>query len=152
MISAIERPRSLVGVRAVGAIAEGILRYGLAFFLLGGGLSKFTEFEAQAIQPWVAHSPLMGWLYGLTSFQGASNLIGAVEIVLAVLLAVGRWLPRLSAAGGLGASVMFLITLSFLFTTPGLSADAQGFLMKDLILLGAALSTAADSLRRAESG
>jgi len=42
---------------------------------------------------------------------------------------------------------MFVITFSFLFTTPNLSMDAQGFLMKDLLLFGAAAWTAADSLR-----
>src|SRR5262249_12559619 len=121
MIGATEHLRAVgdrpaAGARAVGTIGEGILRYGLAFFLLGGGLSKFSEFEAQAIQPWVAHSPFMGWLYGVTSLQGAANLIGVVEIALAVLLAVGRWLPGLSAVGSFGATAMFLITLSFLFT------------------------------------
>jgi uncharacterized membrane protein YkgB len=83
--------------------------------------------------------------------QGTSNLIGVVEITLGVLLAVRRWWPRLSAIGSLGASVQFLITLSFLFTTPGLSPDTQGFLMKDLMLFGAALWTAGDALRAVET-
>jgi uncharacterized membrane protein YkgB len=93
----------------------------------------------------------MGWLYALTSVQGASNLIGVVEIALGVLLVIRRWWPRLSVVGSLGASVQFVITLSFLFTTPGLSPDMQGFLMKDLMLLGAALWTAGDALRAAQS-
>jgi uncharacterized membrane protein YkgB len=48
------------------------------------------------------------------------------------------------------ASGMFLVTLSFLITTPNVFAPSSpwgGFLMKDLILLGAALSTAAEALR-----
>jgi reactive chlorine resistance protein C len=156
MLSATERPRAAVPTPAVGArafelLGGGVLRYGLVLLLLGGGLAKFTEAEALAIQPWVANSPVMGWLYGLASLQGVSNLIGVVEISLAVLLAVGRWWPRLSAVGSVGASVQFLITLSFLFTTPGLSPEIQGFLAKDLILLGAALWTAGESLRAARS-
>jgi reactive chlorine resistance protein C len=99
----------------------------------------------------VANSPILGWLYGLASLQGASNVIGAVEIALAVLLAVGRWWPGPSAVGSVGASVMFLVTLSFLFTTPGQSPELQGFLTKDLILLGAALWTAGESLRAAHA-
>jgi uncharacterized membrane protein YkgB len=154
MIAAIQRPRATyrLAIRAhtFELLGSAVLRFGLVFFLLSIGLLKFTEAEALTIQPMVAHSPFMSWLYALTSVQGASNLIGVVEITLGVLLTVRRWWPRLSVVGSLGASVQFLITLSFLFTTPGLSPDMQGFLMKDLMLLGAALWTAGDALRAAE--
>ena len=52
-----------------------------------------------------------------------------------------------SVIGSLGATIAFAITLSLLFTTPDLSPAWSGFLMKDLVLMGAALWTAADSLR-----
>ena len=48
---------------------------------------------------------------------------------------------------------MFLVTLSFLFTTPGVldpQNPAGGFLIKDLILLGAALYTAGEALHAAQ--
>jgi uncharacterized membrane protein YkgB len=147
------RPRSIMPgkklliVRNVGPRAGAILRYGLVLFLIGGGLTKFTEAEAIAIQPWVAHSPLLGWLYAVTSTQTASSALGVIELALGVLLALRRWSPRLSIIGSLGACIMFVITFSFLFTTPNLSMDAQGFLMKDLLLFGAAAWTAADCLR-----
>ena len=154
MLSTTERPlvahRPVTAARAFELLGGGILRYGLVFLLLGGGLAKFAEAEALTIQPWVANSPLIGWLYGLASLQGASNLIGVVEIALALLLAVGPWWPRPAAIGGVGASLTFLVTLSFLFTTPTLSAETQGFLIKDLILLGAALWAAGASLRAAQ--
>jgi uncharacterized membrane protein YkgB len=136
------RPFDLVG----GAI----LRYGLVLFLLLFGLAKFTAAEAQIIQPWVANSPALAWLYAVTSVQGASNLIGVLELALGALLAVRPWWPRASVIGSLGATIAFLITLSFLFTTPNLSPEWQGFLMKDLVLVGAAVWTAGDSLRAAE--
>jgi uncharacterized membrane protein YkgB len=54
---------------------------------------------------------------------------------------------------------MFLTTLSFILTTPGwepslggfpaLSGDVGEFLIKDLVLLGAALWTLTDSLKAA---
>jgi uncharacterized membrane protein YkgB len=128
-----------------------VLRYGLVLFLVGGGLTKFTEQEALMIQPWVAHSPFLGWLYVVTSVQGASIVLGVIELVLGVLLGIRHWWPKLSVLGSLGACVQFVITFSFLFTTPGLSTDAQGFLMKDLFLFGAAAYTAADSLRAAST-
>ena len=127
-----------------------ILRYSLVLFLVLFGLAKFTEGEALTIQPWVANSPFLGWLYAVTSVQGGSNLIGVIELTIGVLLAVRPWWPRLSVIGSLGATITFAITLSFLVTTPGLSPEWSGFLMKDLVLVGAALWTAADSLRAIE--
>src|ERR1051325_7117134 len=109
-----------------------ILRYSLVLFLVLFGLAKFTEGEALTIQPWVANSPFLGWLYVVTSVQGGSNLIGVVELTIGVLLAVRPWWPRVSVIGSLGATIAFAITLSFLFTTPGLSPEWSGFLMKDL--------------------
>jgi reactive chlorine resistance protein C len=142
--------RFALRARPVELLAGAILRYGLVLFLALFGLAKFTEAEALTIQPWVAHSPVLGWLYAVTTVQGASNLIGAIELALGALLAVRPWWPRASLIGSLGATVAFLITLSFLFTTPGLSPEWQGFLMKDLLLVGAAIWTAGDALRAAE--
>jgi uncharacterized membrane protein YkgB len=146
-----ERVPSLSGfpraARTCGAVSAVVLRYGLILLLLGGGLSKFTQEEALMIQPWIAHSPFLGWLYVVTDVRGASMLIGVIELIIGVLLALHHWLASLAVVGSVLASVQFLITFSFLFTTPGLSPETQGFLMKDLILFGAAVWTAADSLR-----
>src|SRR3954452_5293418 len=117
MVSQIERPRAAhpaidIGARVFERVGGGVLRYGLVLLLVGIGLLKFTEAESLAIQPWVAHSPFLGWLYRVASVQAASEAIGVVEITLGMLLAVSRWWPRLSAVGSLGASVTFLVTLS----------------------------------------
>ena len=143
--------RFVLRARPFELASGALLRYSLVLFLLLFGLAKFTEPEALTIQPWVANSPFLGWLYAVTSVQGGSNLIGVVELTVGALLAVRPWWPRLSVIGSLGATLTFLLTLSFLFTTPGLSPEWQGFLMKDLVLLGAALWTAGDSLRALES-
>jgi uncharacterized membrane protein YkgB len=133
--------------RICGGVSAVVLRYGLILLLLGGGLSKFTQEEALMIQPWIAHSPFLGWLYAVTDIRGASIVIGVMELITAVLLALRHWLPSLAVVGSVLGSIQFIITFSFLFTTPGLAPETQGFLMKDLILFGAAVWTAADSLR-----
>jgi reactive chlorine resistance protein C len=143
-------PRVLLRARPFELVGGAILRYGLVLFLTLFGLSKFTAAEAQTIQPWVANSPFLGWLYGISSVQGASNLIGVVEITTGVLLGVRAWWPRASVVGSFAAIIAFLLTLSFLLTTPNLSPEWSGFLMKDLILVGAAIWTAGDSLRALE--
>ena len=131
-----------------------ISRYGLVVTFLLIGILKFTAAEAQGIQPLVAASPLMFWLYHILSLQVVSNLIGATEIVVAVLIALRPFSARLSFAGSLGAVITFLLTVSFLFSTPGtfqfshgvpLLGDTGQFLIKDLVLLGAAVSTAAEA-------
>lgn len=68
---------------------------------------------------------------------------------MALLIVQRRWAPRASAVGSLIAVGTFLVTLSFLVTTPGVLAPDNpigGFLMKDVLLLGAALFTAAEAL------
>lgn len=93
----------------------------------------------------VANSPFSSWLYGLFDVQGASNFIGVVEIITAVLIASRRWSPRLSGLGSVMAGLALVSTLSFMFSTPGLSPNLLGFLLKDLALLGIALWTAAEA-------
>ncbi len=126
---------------------QAMMRYTLVFFFFAFGLYKFTAEEAAAIQPLMANSPIFSWLYALFSVQGASNLIGVVEVVAAVLIALRHWAPRLSAIGSGIAGFALLGTLSFLFTTPDLGPDLQGFLIKDLGLLGIAIWTAGEALR-----
>ena len=142
--------RLALGARPFEFLGAVLLRYGLVLFLVLFGLAKFTDAEAQTIHPWVANSPFLGWLYAVTTLQGASNVIGLIELTLGALLAVRPLWPRMSAIGSLGAIIAFLLTLSFLVTTPNLSPEWQGFLMKDLILVGAAVWTAGDALHEVE--
>jgi len=78
-----------------------------------------------------------GSVNAVTTVQGGSNVIGVIELIVGVLLAVRPWWPRASVIGSLGATIAFVITFSFLFTTPDLSPAWSGFLMKDLVLLTA---------------
>ena len=136
-------------------VGRGLLRYGLVALLLFWGALKFTEFEAQAIRPLVENHPLMSWMYPVFGVRGASALIGVIELAAATLMCLRRYRPKLSALGSLIAAGTFVITLSFLITTPGAFAPDSpigGFLMKDLILLGAALYTAAEALTAARQG
>lgn len=126
-----------------------VLRYGLIFLLVMWGGFKFAAFEAEGIQPLVSHSPFLSWLYSVTSVRGASSIIGVTEITVGLLMAPRRWWPKVSGYASLAACGIFLVTLSFLFTTPGVlepTNPSGGFLMKDILLLGAALFTAGEAL------
>jgi reactive chlorine resistance protein C len=134
--------------RGLTGIGTGVLRYGLVFLLVVIGSMKFFAFEARGIQPLVAHSPFLSWMYHFLSVQGVSNFFGFAEITTGILIVLRPFSPKASAAGSLAGIFIFLTTLSFLFTTPGALApgsDVGGFLMKDLILLGAAIYTAGEA-------
>lgn len=133
-----------------------LLRYGLVLVIGWIGAMKFTAYEAAGIQPLVASSPFMSWLYKVLSVQGVSNLIGSVELLAALLIAIRPLSAKLSAVGSLLALGMFLTTISFLFSLPGWEptlggfpalSGSGGFLLKDVVLLGAAVTTLADSLK-----
>ena len=79
-------------------------RYELVITLLLIGVLKLTAGEAHGIQPLVANSPLMSWLYRIFRLQGVSNLIGLVEIVAALLIALQPLSARRSFIGSIGAS------------------------------------------------
>jgi reactive chlorine resistance protein C len=134
-------------------------RYGLVIVIAWFGLLKFTNFEAQGIQPLVAESPFMSWLYEIFSVYTFSALLGVFEVAAAVLIAVKPWWPRASMLGSALAILLFTATISFLFTTPGVFDEAAGgfpllsltggFLIKDVALLGISAWTLADALRAA---
>lgn len=139
---AVASSSSAATLRKIGGF---ILRYSLVFFLLFFGALKWTPGEAHAIQSMVSHSPLLFWLYPAFGVQRGSEVIGLVELIVGVLILLRRWSPRLSAIGSLGAAATFVVTLSFLITTPNIGEGAP-FLLKDITLLGAALWTASEAL------
>jgi hypothetical protein len=67
----------------------------------------------------MVHSPFMFWLYHVLSAQAVSNLIGIIEVSVAILIALGPFSALLSLVGSLGAILTFLLTISFLLSTLG---------------------------------
>ena len=142
---------------AVSSVGNIVARYGLAGVIGWIGILKFHTYEAQNIQPLVSNSPFMGWMYHLLSVDAFSLMLGIVEIVTALLLVVKPWFPAISVAGSLLAILLFVSTLTFLFTTPGVGEASAGgfpllsmtgqFLIKDIVLLGVAILTLADALQ-----
>ena len=137
------------------------LRYGLVLVLLWIGGMKFTAYEAEGISGFVSNSPLMSWTYQVLSQRQFSAVLGLVELLIALMIAVRPISPKLSAVGSLLAAGMFLTTLSFLLSTPGVTESSLGFpglsvvpgqfLLKDVVLLGAAIWTAGEALRASQS-
>lgn len=155
----VARPASAAPVWAerLETVGRHSIRYGLVLVLLWIGGMKFTAYEAEGISGFVANSPLMSWSYRVLSKGQLSAILGAVELLTALLIATRPFSARVSAVGSALAVGMFTTTLTFLFSTPGviepslgfpaLSAAPGQFLVKDVVLLGAALWTAGEAVR-----
>jgi len=138
-----------------------VLRCSLALVLFWIGGMKFTAYEAAGIQPLVATSPLMSWLYRVLSVRAASDLIGVAELTIAVLILLRPLSARAALVGGIGAIAMFLTTLSFMLSLPGgvwaaglgfpMLGEAGGFLIKDAVLLGASIAITAEAYSAIQS-
>jgi reactive chlorine resistance protein C len=152
--------RSVAGtqemISRITALGYRVLRYGLALVIGWIGMMKFTGYEAQGIEPLVAHSPLLSWMYRIWTVRQFAAGLGVVEISIAILIALRPWSRKASAVGSAVAVLMFLTTLSFLFSTPGweptlggfpaLSGAVGQFLLKDVVLLGAAIWSLGEAL------
>ena len=152
-----ERTDITAGQR-ISAIAEHAVLFSTVLVLFWIGAMKFTAYEASAIEGLVASSPLVSWLYSVFSLQGASNLIGTVEIATAATLLIGMRYRTAAILGALAAIATFIVTLSFLFTAPGWEASLGGFpalsvvpgqfLLKDIVLLSVAIYLLGKALDR----
>jgi uncharacterized membrane protein YkgB len=148
-ITAISRNSEIAGLL--------LIRYGVVLILFWIGLLKFTSYEAMSIQEFVENSPFMSWMYSVWSVQAASNVIGVIEVASAVLMAARPRSALASAIGSAMAVITFLLTLSFLLSTPQvwqqglgfpfLSAVPGQFLLKDAVLLGGAVWSLGESLK-----
>jgi uncharacterized membrane protein YkgB len=149
--------RADLGTR-LESIGQTIARYGLVVAVGWIGALKYTEYEDKGIEGLLVNSPFFSWADHLMGLRALCAVIGTAEILIAILLALRYAAPKASIVGGIGAIGMFLTTLSFIFTTPGvlqpegfpyLSGAIGEFLIKDLVLLGAAVWMTGDSLRAA---
>lgn len=127
-----------------------ILRWALVIVFLWFGGMKFTSYEANGIAPFIANSPFMSWLHAWLGVQGASRVIGAIELATAAALTVGAFNAFFSLLGAAMSAATYLFTLTFFATTPGVAEPAAGgfpaisaapgqFLLKDAVLLAASL-------------
>lgn len=147
-------------VVAIEDVGKAIVRWGVVLVLVWIGGMKFTAYEAMAIRPLVAHSPLVSWVYDVLTVRAFSTILGFLEIGAALLMALRSMSPKASAVGSILAIGIFMTTLSFLFSTPGwepsfgfpaLSAMPGQFLLKDVVYLGASVWLLGESLKAVQA-
>ncbi|ENM5934138.1 DUF417 family protein [Vibrio mimicus] len=147
-------------VYSLDKVADNAVRFSIVIVLAWIGAMKFTSYEAGAIEGLVASSPLTSWLYSVFSLQGASNLIGLVEVATALALLFAPVYRIIAVLGAASATLTFAVTSSFLLSAPitepslggfpAISVVPGQFLLKDIVLLSAAISLLAKALLRDE--
>ncbi len=151
--------RLQIAEKSAGSLSSlALLRWALVIVFLWFGAMKFTAYEANGIAPFVINSPIMSWLHSLFGVQGASYVIGVLELSTAAALIIGAFLPIFSALGAAMSAATYLITLTFFLSTPGVAEATAGgfpaisalpgqFLLKDVVLLAASLSLLVASIQ-----
>jgi uncharacterized membrane protein YkgB len=98
----------------------------------------------------------MSWL-SVFGVRGEAKIIGTIELTTAAVLIIGSVIPMASAVGAAMACATFLLTTSFIFTTPGITQRSptgfpiistllEQFLLKDIALLAASFTLLLASL------
>lgn len=108
---------------------------GTVIILIWVGLFKFTAVEAGAIKGLVENHFAMSWMYKVMSVQQVSNFIGIFEVITGIALFVSLFFKRIGLYAGFASAIIFVTTLSFLITTPGVFKSVEGFPVTDFFIL-----------------
>jgi len=123
-------------------------------YKIGYCIFKFTPTEAQAIKSLVENHPLSFWIYKIFSDQTVSNIVGVLELLVALLVVLTLKYQSLKKYAGIAILIIFGTTLSYLFTTPGIWKFVDGvpvtdfFILKDIAYFGFGFTLLAQSLNK----
>ena len=119
----------------------------IVFFFFG--YTKWHQYGAEAMVPFISHGPLIFWLYPVFGFRGAARFLGSSEWLTCVLLYSGFQNKNLGLFGAIASTATFASTLTIIpFIPGGWAASAGGFpamagavpfLVKDVVLLAVSI-------------
>jgi uncharacterized membrane protein YkgB len=135
----------LAGVGLLGEDVEyHVLRTSMVIIFAFFGYTKWHQYAAQIMVPFISNSPFIFWLYPAFGLRGGARFLGASEWTILALLYAGFWDKRLGMLGALGSTITFFTTLTIIPFIPNGWDPAAGFpamagevpfLMKDVVLL-----------------
>jgi uncharacterized membrane protein YkgB len=158
--------RILIGILArFGLFAADLdyrlLRASMVIVFLFFGYTKWFQYGAEAMVPFISHGPLIFWLYPAFGFRGAAWFLGSSEWVTCLLLFSGFWNKNLGIVGAIASTFTFVSTLTIIpFIPNGWAASAGGFpamagavpfLMKDVVLLAVSIYLLKQDVARASA-
>jgi uncharacterized membrane protein YkgB len=125
-----------------------LLRAAMVIIFFFFGFTKWHQFAAELMIPFISNSPFIFWLYPAFGLRGGARFLGASEWTICALLYAGFWDKRLGILGALGSTITFITTLTIIPFIPNGWDPAAGFpamagnvpfLMKDLVLLAVSI-------------
>jgi uncharacterized membrane protein YkgB len=140
------------GMGALGLLTDDLeyhlLRFAMVIIFFFFGYTKWHQYAAQVMIPFISNSPFIFWLYPAFGLRGAARFLGASEWMICALLYAGFWDKRFGILGALGSIITFVTTLTIIPFMPNGWDPAAGFpamagnvpfLMKDLVLLAVSI-------------
>jgi uncharacterized membrane protein YkgB len=135
----------LAGLGLLGEDIEyHVLRASMVIIFAFFGFTKWHQYAAQLMIPFISNSPFISWLYPAFGLRGGARFLGASEWTILALLYAGFWDRRFGILGALGSTGTFLTTVTIIPFMPDgwdptagfpAMAGAVPFLMKDIVLL-----------------
>jgi uncharacterized membrane protein YkgB len=125
-----------------------LLRASMVIIFAFFGYTKWHQYAAQLMIPFISHSPFLFWLYPAFGLRGATRFLGMSEWPICALLYAGFWDKRFGILGALGSTVTFATTVTIIPFMPNGWDPAAGFpamagevpfLMKDIVLLAVSI-------------
>ena len=130
------------------AVEYHLLRASMVITFAFFGYTKWHQYGAQTMVPFISHSPVIFWLYPVFGIRGGARFLGASEWTILALLYAGFWDKRFGVLGALGSTVTFMTTLTIIPFIPNGWDPAAGFpamagdvpfLMKDVVFLAVSI-------------
>jgi uncharacterized membrane protein YkgB len=121
-----------------------LMRLSMVYIFACFGYTKWHQYAAEQMVPFISNSPFIFWLYPAFGFRGGSRFLGASEWTIFVLLFAGFWNKKIGIIGSIGSTIVFFTTFTIIPFMPNgwdpqagfpAMAGAVPFLMKDLVLL-----------------
>jgi uncharacterized membrane protein YkgB len=125
-----------------------VLRASMVIIFAFFGYTKWHQYGAQAMIPFISNSPFIFWLYPAFGVRGGARFLGASEWTICALLYAGFWDKRFGILGALGSTATFLTTVTIIPFMPNGWDPAAGFpamagevpfLTKDIVLLAVSI-------------
>jgi uncharacterized membrane protein YkgB len=137
---------------AFGLLADNreyhILRLTMVIAFIFFSYTKWHQYAAELMVPFISNSPFIFWLYPAFGLRGGARFLGASEYVTLALLYAGFWDKRFGLLGALNSTIIFFTTLTIIPFIPNKWDPVAGFpamagllpfLMKDLVFLAVSI-------------
>jgi uncharacterized membrane protein YkgB len=136
-----------------------LIRAAMVFTFFAFSIQKWNQYTIEMLVPMISHSPVVFWLLPVFGVRGAGYFLATTETIFGTLIFLGYWSPKLGVLGALGSIVTFIGTTTIIpFLPDAWTQEAGGFpimtlplgfLMKDVLFLGASFYLLKQDLVRA---